>query len=184
MTVQTRIALAVLTSALLAACGSAPNDKGAAATAAGQSPTEKMAAAKADLPRPDPGLYRTTVQIVEFILPGAPKGAAEMMQNSMKQDRTSEYCVTAADVQKGYEEMFRRSQKGDCTFDRFDVVDGRIASEMTCHTDGGGTSNIIMAGKAGRTSSDMDITMKMELPGIGPSTMRMKSQSKRIGPCP
>ena len=182
---QTRNFMAAAALAALAACGSAPKADGPGATADGsdRSVAAELAAAGADLPRPDPGLYRTTVQIVEFDMPGAPKGAAEMMRGSMKQDRASEYCLTPADVAKGYEEMVRRSQQGDCTFKRFDLDEGKIDAAMTCRPGRGSASDITMSGKAGRTSSDMNITMKMELPGMGQSTMRMKSRSERIGPC-
>ena len=182
---QARSIMAVVAAAALAACGSAPDggSNGTEAAKSERSVAAKMAAAGAAMPRPDPGLYRTTVEVVEFDMPGAPKGAAEMIRDSMKQDRTSEYCVTQADVEKGYKDMVRRSQQGDCTFQRFDVAGGRIDAAMTCRAERGGTSEITMSGKAGRTSSDMDMTMKMELPGMGRSTMRMKSRSERVGPC-
>ena len=185
MTMQARNVLAIAVSTALAACGPGPTADGPGATAKGseRSVAAQVAAAGADLPRPDPGLYRTTVQIVEFDMPGAPNGAAEMMRDSMQQDRTSDNCVTPADVEKGYEDMVRRSQQGDCTFKRFDVAGGRIDAAMACRSERGGTSDIIMTGRAERTSSDMDMTMKMKLPGMGQSTMRMKSRSERIGPC-
>ena len=184
---QARDILTFAACAALVACGSAPDGGGSSPSATGltgEAAAKKVAAARADLPRPDPGLYRTTVEMVDVDLPGAPEGVAEMMRNSMKQDRASDYCVTAADVEKGYEEMVRRSQQGDCTFQRFDVVGGKIDAEMTCRGDRGGMSTIAMSGTAGRTSSDMDVRMKMELPGMGEGTMRMKSRSERIGACP
>lgn len=134
--------------------------------------------------KPEPGQYRVTVEEVALDIPGAPKGAAEMMAGAMGQGRTSEYCLTQADVDKGYEEMAKRSQDASCTYQRFDVSGGKIDAAMTCKGEGGSTVNAVMSGTAGRTSSTMDMTMDMEMPGMGKGTMRMKSRHERIGDCP
>lgn len=173
--------------ALLAACGTKPTESGAGANGANDvSPSigKRIAAGAADLPRPQAGLYRTTVEMVEFDIPGAPAGASDMMRGSMGKSSTSEYCLKPEDVEKGYKDVVRRGQKGDCTFERFDAVGGKIDAEMTCKTAQGGASHVTMSGTTGPTSSDMDTTMTLKLPGLGDGTMRMKSKSERIGPCP
>lgn len=150
--------------------------------AEGSVPQSQVADRARDLVRPEPGLYRSTVEIQEFDIPGAPPQVAEMMRNSMSSNST-EYCLTPEDVAKGYEESIRKSQQGECDYKRFDVDGGKIDAALTC-TDQGRTVDLTLSGTGTRTSSDMAMTMKMDMGPTGQGTIRARSRSERIGDCP
>lgn len=165
---------------LVSGCGeSAAPDADAVGGAVSQ---EQVADRARDLVRPEPGLYRSTTQIQEFDIPGAPPQVAEMMRESMSSSST-EYCLTPEDVAKGYEESIRKSQQGECDYKRFDVDGGKIEAALTC-IDQGRKVDLTLSGTGTSTSSDMAMTMKMDMGPGGQGTIRARSRSERIGDCP
>lgn len=150
----------------------------------GVSPTRAQVASRArDFVRPEPGLYRSTVEVLEVDIPGAPPQMAEMIRESGQTGQTNQYCVTPADVEKGFEEAVRKSQRGDCDYQRFDVDGGKIEAAMTC-IEAGRSVNLTLSGSGDSTSSDMSMTMKLDMAGMGEGTIRARSRSERIGECP
>lgn len=178
-----RILLAAAVSALsLSACGSA-DDSGT--DASGNLSSEEVADRASEAIRLEPGQYRATGELVSIDIPGAPAQVLEMMKQSMSgQNTTSEYCLTAEEAAKGYEEMARNSGQGECSFSRFDVDGGDIDAEMTCKSAGGEDARMTLAGTGTSTSSDMTMTMEMTIPEMGKGTMVMRAQHQRIGDCP
>lgn len=162
----------------LAAC----NDKAPSADAGGSVPSEQVAAAARDFVRPEPGLYRSTVEFLEVDIPGAPPQAAEMIRQSSGQGQVSEYCLTAADVEKGFEESLRKSQRGDCDYKRFDVDGRKVDAVMVC-SEQGRSVEMTLSGTGDATSSDMSMTMKMDMGQMGSGTIKARSRSERIGAC-
>lgn len=132
--------------------------------------------------KPEPGQYRVTMEVLEVDIPGAPESAIKMMRDMMG-GQTHEYCLTQEDVDKGFEEMARQSQDGECTFARFDVDGGNLDAKMTCSHDGQGTMTMTMKGTGGATSSEMDMVMEGSMGGMGTSTIHMKAKHQRIGDC-
>lgn len=161
----------------LAGCGEGGSENAAPVS------REQVASRARDFVKPEPGLYRSTVEIEEFAIPGAPPQVAEMMRNSAKSNQSHDYCVTAEDVEKGFEETLRKSQQGECDYKRFDIDGGRIDAALTCR-DQGRTVDIQLSGTGTATSSDMAMSMTMDLPGMGEGTIRARSRSERIGACP
>ncbi|WP_432200015.1 DUF3617 domain-containing protein [Erythrobacter sp. W53] len=143
---------------------------------------EEMAAAAQDAIKPEPGQYRSTVKMVEVDIPGAPPEAVEMMQSGMG-EQTQESCMTEEDAAKGFEEMAKGTQNGDCTTNKFVVNGGDIDAEMTCAVPGQGEMKMTMDGSGTSTSMDMTMTMEGEIPGMGDARMVMNVQSERIGDC-
>ncbi|MGV3555928.1 MAG: DUF3617 domain-containing protein [Croceibacterium sp.] len=144
-----------------------------------------MADRAREVVRPDPGLYRANVELLEIDMPGAPAGMEDNMKRMMGgANSTTEYCLTREDAERGFEEMARNSQKGDCSFERFDADGGRIDAAMTCRGGEGSVMRMTMQGIGGRTSSEMAMSMQTEAPGMGKTTMRMKATHQRIGDCP
>jgi hypothetical protein len=166
----------------LAACGGAQQDDGGAAGDSSISTEDVAAMANANAIRPDAGQYRVTMEVLEVDIPGAPEGAASMMRNMMG-GQTHTYCLRQEDVEKGFEEMARQGQEGSCSFQRFDVDGGRFDAEMICKDNGQGSMTMTMQGQGTRTSSEVDMTMKGNLAGMGDSTIRMRAQHERIGDC-
>lgn len=173
--------IAATLSLALAACSSGEEEAGSGETIS----TEEVAERARNAVRPEPGLYRATVEVLEVDIPGAPEGTADMMKRMMGDSRnTSEYCLTQEDVDRGFEEMARNSQEGDCSFERFDVDGGDIDAAMTCSVQGGRTMRMTMQGTGGTTSSEMTMSMETDMPGMGAANMRMKATHQRIGECP
>lgn len=174
-----RIFSILAATAVLAAC----SDSGTADTDGdGTISSEEIAAEARDAVRPDPGQYRSTTQLVDVEMPGAPPEMVDMMRANMS-NRTSEFCLTEEEVNEGFEAMAKRSQDGDCTFSKFDVDGGDIDAEMSCSMPQGSDMRMTMQGTGTPTSSDMTMTMEGELPGMGNAKMTMKVTNERIGDC-
>ena len=173
---------ATLLPLMLAACGS----EEPAASGEGLSTDEVIERAKAagaDI-KPEPGLYRSSVEIQEVSIPGAPAQMRDMMRSAMA-TQSDEYCLTAEDADKGFEEMARQSQDNmDCTFERFDVDGGDIDARMTCSPQGQGTMTVEVTGTGTSTSSEMNMAMTGEMPGMGEMSVKMRTTNERIGDCP
>lgn len=162
----------------LTGCGEAESE----AAGGGLSRTEVTERAR-DTVQPQPGQYRAVMQVLEVNIPGAPAGAGDMLRQMMD-GQAREYCLTQEDVDKGYEEMARQSQDGDCTFERFDVQGGAIDALMICTGEQSNSIQMAMTGTATPTSSVMDMTMTGDMTGMGESTLRMKATHERVGDCP
>lgn len=171
-------------SLLVAGCSQGTEDAGGGEAIG----TEELAERASDIVRPDPGLYRSTVELLEVDMPGAPAGMEDTMKRAMGgANSTTEYCLTSEDAERGFEEMAKNSQKGDCSFERFEADGGKIDAAMTCRGGEGGEGAVMqmtMQGTGGRTASEMTMTMQTEAPGMGKATMRMKATHQRIGDCP
>lgn len=165
---------------LLASCGGSEPaaDRNEAASGANLAQS-----ADASRVKPQPGMYRTTMEVLEVSMPGAPPQVSDMMKQTMG-GQSHEYCLSQADVDKGFEQMARQGQRdGDCTFTRFNVAGGRIDSEMVCNSGGGRTMTMTMDGTATPVRSVMNMTMVGNMTGQGKSTIRMKAIHERIGDC-
>lgn len=132
--------------------------------------------------RPQAGQYRSTTQLLEIDLPGAPREVVDMMRSRMS-GRKTEYCLTQEEVDKGFEEMARQSQQGDCSFNRFEISGGEMEAEMSCSTPEGGVTRMTMAGTGTPTSSDMTMNISGSIPGMGDAKMVMNVKAERIGDC-
>lgn len=165
--------------ALIAACSSGETD----ADGDGEISNAEMAAVveTSDI-KPTAGQYRATAELVSVDIPGAPDGLEDMMRANMK-SQTSEYCLTQEEADKGFEEMAKESQNGDCTMKSFEINGGDIDAQMTCSANGQGTMNITMDGSGTSTSMDMQVTMEGSMPGMGEAKMVLRSKSERIGDC-
>lgn len=180
----------VLTSAcaLIAACtDSAPADEAAATDAADSgeeiSLNEVQEKIASEQIKPQAGQYRSSAKLVSIDIPGAPPQLAEMMGKAMEA-QTSEYCLTQEQVDKGFEEMAKESQQGDCSFQKFDMEGGNIDAVMTCKAQNDAQMQVAMTGKGTETSMDMTMTLEGEAPQVGKMKMVMQSKQERIGDCP
>ena len=133
--------------------------------------------------RPEPGQYQATMEVLEIDIPGGPEGTADMMRGRMSSTVTK-YCLSEEDVEKGFEEIARQSQEGECQFSRFDVSDGSFDGQMVCNVPGQGSMTMTMQGQGTPTSSTVDMTMEGNFGGMGDTTMRMRATHERLGDCP
>lgn len=165
---------------LLTACGSDGSD------AANGQPMEQgdIQAAIDGAVTPEPGQYRTRLELLELSLPNIPGAGAEqartMIERTFEQENVS--CLTPEQAENGYRELLRQSQSGDCEFERFSAEGGTIDARMICAT-GQGQAEMTMAGSATRTSSDVTMNMSTTVAQMGALNMRVRVQSERIGDC-
>lgn len=141
----------------------------------------ELKAAADEMVRPEPGRYRTTVSLVDIEMPGAPPQAREAMKSAM-QTQTSESCLTQEDADRGFEQMTQNMQNANCKYEKFEMDGSNIDARAVCDADAG-TMDMTMTGTAGRTSSDMTMTMKGNMTGMGEGRMTMRIQNERIGDC-
>lgn len=165
----------------LAACG----DSG---TVEDPSDPDQIEAATQDLPRPQPGEYRTTGELVELELPGASEEEVAMMRGIMEQGATQgrTFCMTQEEADEGYREFLdNMAQDSDeCEFTQFAVAGDNLDATMTCNDGAGSTGTMSFAGTISETSQDMTVTMDMENAGEGQSMrMVLRNRSERIGDC-
>lgn len=130
--------------------------------------------------KPQPGLYRLTATMTDISFPGMPP---EMKGHGGGMTNTSESCLTQADVDKGYEEMLKQGQNGECSFEKFDLKGGALDAVMVCKTPEG-ESRMEMTGTTTPTSSEFTATTKINLDGMGEGTMKFTAKNERIGDCP
>lgn len=173
---------------LAAGCGS-KEKSGEAAGASGKSQEEvRQEAAKLDKPRP--GQYAQTSEVKQIDVPGLPKQMADQMKSTLQKSQVSNFCLTSAEAEKGYRDMFHDVGQGrECTYSRFDVDGGKLDAQMECASKEGGKAVLTLDGTVAEDKSD--ITVKMDMsdgpqmgsqPG-GQMKMTMHVTTKRIGDC-
>ncbi|MEM6908247.1 MAG: DUF3617 domain-containing protein [Pseudomonadota bacterium] len=140
------------------------------------SPAEAQTAAEASGMIPEPGLYKTTSVMKGIDVPGMPGHGAGLTT-------TSEECVTQEDVEKGFEEMLKQDQDGDCSYERFNLAGGKIDAVMVCNIEGS-SMRMEMDGTASPTGSEFDATMTTDDPEMPMGGMTFNVKQERIGDCP
>ena len=141
----------------------------------------------AQLERPDPGQYKQTTKITKFEVPGAPPQMVAQIRKMMEgQGGNLTYCLSKADTEKGFAEMFKKGTRGDCTYDRFDASANTIDAIMTCKAGAGGSARMTMNGTVSSTGSHVNVNVeqKNDKSPMGNANIAMELDTKRIGDCP
>lgn len=142
----------------------------------------KEAAKKADAEglKPEPGQYKAVIIMTGMEIPGMPP---EMKGHGAGLTTTSEYCLTQEEVDKGYREMMKRGQNGDCSYESFNLANGKMDAVMVCKTSEG-DARMAMHGSVTPTSSEFTATMAMQVPEMGEGKMTFTAKHERVGDCP
>lgn len=148
---------------------------------------EQAAEQAKQMARPEPGKYRSSVKMLEFDIPGLPPAQAEQMKKSMggTTSQSHEFCLTAKDVEQGYEEMVKKSAEGNCTFEKFETTTNTIDAKMTCNMSETSKAEIAMNGNITPTKSVMVMEINnnvSQVPG-GKIHTKMEVTNERIGDC-
>mgnify|MGYP000751907496 CR=1 FL=1 len=177
--------LPLLAGVALAACSGGGED----AAGEGMSAEEAVASvSESEVVRPEPGQYRTKVELVDFTIPGQSEAEMAQMRGFMEGAMAagSEFCLTPEEAERGWEQMVDEMAKADCTFQTFDVGGGTLDVAATCTSEDGTVGTMKMAGTTGATSSSMTMEMDQAAPGMAAGStvhMKMKMDSQRIGDC-
>lgn len=175
---MTRITIIAAAGAmLLAGCSGAGDEADGKGAISVKEAAEK---AKAAMPRPEPGLYKTTVTMTNIAIPGLPP---EMADHGKGMVTTTENCLTAADVDKGFEAMVKQGQNGECSYESFSAAGGKIEAVLVCKAQGRDTRTTL-SGAATKTGADLTATTAMDFEGVGKATLDFTTKHERIGECP
>jgi hypothetical protein len=136
--------------------------------------------AEAEGIKPEPGQYKAVITMTGMDIPGMP---AEMAGHGAGLTTTTEYCLTQEEVDKGFEEMMKRGQNGECSYESFSLKDGKMDAVMVCKTPEG-DARMTMDGKVTPTTSDFTATMAMQVPEMGEGKMTFTAKHERVGDCP
>lgn len=172
-----RIIMAAVATALMAGCS------GGNADADGDGEVSMKEAAKkaeAEGLKPEAGQYKAVITMTGMEIPGMP---AEMAGHGAGMTTTTEYCLTQEEVDKGFEEMMKRGQNGECAYESFNLADGKMDAVMVCKTPEG-EARMTMNGTVTPTTSDFTASMAMQVPEMGEGKMTFTAKHERIGDCP
>jgi hypothetical protein len=171
-----RIIMAAAGAALLAGCSGGGN-----ADADGNGEVSmKEAAKKAEGLKPQAGQYKAVITMTGIDIPGMPP---EMAGHGGGMTTNTEYCLTQAEVDKGYQEMMKRGQNGECTYESFNLAGGKLDAVMLCKA-GEGDARMTMSGTVTPTTSDFTATMAMKFADAPEGTMTFTAKHERLGDCP
>lgn len=141
---------------------------------------EAAAKAKAEGIKPQPGLYKATITMTGLDVPGLPP---EMKGHGAGQTITSEDCLTQEQVDKGFEEMLKQGQNGECSYESFNLDGDKMDAVMVCKTPEG-AARMTMTGTTTATTAEFTAETKMNFEGVGEATMSFTGKHERIGECP
>ena len=177
----------------LAACQQETTEESAAETgtvsltnATPQEVARQAGAARSGI-RLQPGQWETTTEVVAVDAPGLPEGGVkdQAMASLKGAPLTVKRCLTAAEAERPGAELFTGTVGEQCTYDRFEMRDGRIEAQMTCTGPQGETLSNRVRGSF--TVEDFDLEVVTE-GSAGPAavsglTVRMRSSGRRLGEC-
>jgi len=136
--------------------------------------------AKREMPRPQPGLYKTTVTMTNIDMPGLPP---EMADHGKGMVTTTENCLTAADVDKGFEALVKQGQDGACSYESFALAGGKVDAVLVCKAQGRDTRTAL-SGTTTKTGADLTAATAMDFEGVGKATLNFTTKHERVGECP
>lgn len=173
-------ALPLFAAVVLAACGG--SDESAPE---GELTAADVAAEAATAVKPQPGQYTSTVELLEFDVPGLTADMKAQMK-TMAEGGLAEgnsFCMTQADADP--KKMLENIAESECTFSQFDVNGGTVKADMVCkgEGEGGAQARVQMDGNMTADSSVMTMTMAQSMGNMGEVNMKMRVTSKRTGEC-
>jgi hypothetical protein len=152
-------------------------------------PDDKAVLAEAGkIARPLPGLYRSTTSLLSFDLPGADPRTADIMRDRFAQvlPQQRDFCVTPAAAARGFEDMVRQSQQGDCRIEKFVADKSYLSARMSCRLGAKLSSTVTVDGTGAADRSRIDLAIVQTGPSVpgGTETLTMRVDNVRTGDCP
>lgn len=130
---------------------------------------------------PAPGMYATTVELVEFNAPGLTEAAIAEARAEFAAGAAEpySYCVTEETTR---EQWLSEMTEAQCTLSRF-VADGNtLDGVMTCSSDMGLDGRVEISGRTAEEGSD--VRMGYALPtAAGEGSLTMQVVAERTGDC-
>lgn len=140
------------------------------------------------LVKPLPGLYRSTTSLTAFDLTGADPRTEDMMRDRFAQimPQRREFCLTSEAAARGFEDMIRQSQQGDCAIHRFVANKSRLSAQMSCRLGPKLSSTVAVEGTGTPERSHVDLEIVQTGPSVagGSETIGLSVDNERVGDCP
>lgn len=131
-----------------------------------------------------PGAWKATMTMDEMSLPGLPPEAAARMKQVTASAHDMDSCLTPEQARKPGADFWGGKEK-NCQYDHFDMADGKIDIAMTCSGDAEGRGAMTMAMNGRYAPDDYHLAMQSRAEtgpgGMGPMTMKMHLDAKRVG---
>ncbi len=132
------------------------------------------------------GKWTQTMVVEKFELPGAPPEVAQVLQQMVGNEQTSESCMTENEVAKGFEESAKKAMAGQsCKSQNFSAAGGNLTGRVVCEEPDGAGATMTIDGEYTADALDMQMTADItdpDMPG-GKGQMVMRITGKRIGEC-
>ncbi|GAA4767584.1 hypothetical protein GCM10023219_11600 [Stakelama sediminis] len=132
-----------------------------------------------------PGKWQSISQVtdVQMTMPeGMPPDMTDRMKTMMNSRRKPmDYCVTPDDIENAPKKLLQ-SSKGQCSYDKYTMANGKLDALATCRMQGGYTMQMHLAGSYTATSMDGSAVLDGKGP-MGPMKITSTIHSKRIGAC-
>lgn len=140
----------------------------------------------ASMPKPKPGLYRSTSKLISFEMPGMPQAQQDQLKQVFSQAQARDFCLTKAEADKGYEEMTKKLAEGNCKYDKFEASGSSLDAKLTCETGKDMKAVVAMKGDVTTEASKMTMTIEQSAPQLQGKSMKMVAEvaSTRVGDCP
>lgn len=140
----------------------------------------------AQMPKPKPGLYRSTSKLINLEMPGMPQAQQDQLKQVFSEAQGRDFCLTKAEADKGYEEMTKKLAEGNCKYDKFEASGSSLDAKLTCETGKDMKAVVAMKGEVSTESSKMTMTVEQSAPQLAGKTMKMTAEvaSVRTGDCP
>jgi hypothetical protein len=124
-----------------------------------------------------PGQWEYDSEVLDVQASGMPPQAVAMMKSGAHKVTA---CVTPEQAKVGVREMMHRDEKSDCSFDKYEFGDGKIAFEMSCTMPRG---KMVTKSTGTYTATSYDMTGEGTMSGPMSMTMKTHNSGKWVGDC-
>ncbi len=131
-----------------------------------------------------PGLWETKVTFTTVDAKGLPEAAKRQMIAAMGKGVIVKNCVTKEQSEKPGAEFFGSPNSSNCSIDKMDAADGKMAMALTCKPDAKTVITSSMNGQFGDDSYTMNVQQKTSGTPMGDLITAGKIEGKRLGDCP
>jgi Protein of unknown function (DUF3617) len=131
-----------------------------------------------------PGLWETKVTFATVDAKGLPEAAKRQMIAAMGKGVTVKNCVTKEQSEKPGAEFFGSPNSSNCSIDKMDAADGKMALTLTCKPDAKAVISSSMTGEFSDDSYSMNVQQKTSGTPMGDLITTGKIDGKRLGDCP
>jgi hypothetical protein len=130
----------------------------------------------------EPGQWEATNEIISATAPGVP---ADALKTMVGQKSTVSNCITPEQAAKPSANFLAAQQSNNCTYQAWDMNNGKMTGTMTCEGAGmPGKVIMKMSGDYGPKAYDLNMDMNTTgLPGGMTMNIKAKTTGRRVGEC-